>query len=76
MTESDFVKAFNDPVTGKNFGQQFIAQNKPDVLFQVAGKTGNGILEAACEAGILGVGVDVDQALSYPNRRQVHGNER
>ena len=67
VTESDFTKAFNDPVTGKNFGQQFIAQNKPDVLFQVAGKTGNGILDAACEAGILGVGVDVDQALSYPN---------
>ena len=67
VTESDFTKAFNDPVTGKNFGKQFIDQNKVDVLFQVAGKTGNGILDAACEAGILGVGVDVDQALSYPN---------
>ncbi len=67
ITKSDFVKAFNDPVTGKNFGQQFIQQNKPDVLFQVAGKTGNGILDAACDANILGIGVDVDQALSYPN---------
>ena len=38
-----------------------------DVLFQVAGKTGNGILDSACDAGIYGVGVDVDQALSYPN---------
>jgi basic membrane protein A len=63
----DFNKAFNDPVAGKNFGQQFIKQNKPDVLFQVAGKTGNGVLDAACEAGIYGIGVDVDQALSYPN---------
>ena len=60
-------KAFNDPVTGTNFGQQFIGQNKPDVLFQVAGKTGNGILDAACSAGIYGIGVDVDQFLSYPN---------
>ena len=67
VTTSDFVKAFNDPVTGKNFGAQFITTNKPDVLFQVAGKTGNGILDAACEAGIIGIGVDVDQALSYPN---------
>ncbi|MFL5777691.1 MAG: BMP family protein, partial [Chloroflexota bacterium] len=67
VTESDFVKAFNDPVTGKSFGKQFIEQNKVDVLFQVAGKTGNGILDAACEANILGIGVDVDQALSYPN---------
>jgi len=60
-------KAFNDPVTGKSFGQQFIAQNKPDVLFQVAGKTGNGVIDAACAAGIYAVGVDVDQWLSYTN---------
>ncbi|HET7026774.1 MAG TPA: BMP family ABC transporter substrate-binding protein [Candidatus Limnocylindrales bacterium] len=67
ITTSDFKKAFADPVTGKNFAKQFISQNKPDVLFQVAGLTGNGILDAACEAGIYGVGVDVDQFLSYPN---------
>ena len=68
VTESDFVKAFNDPVTGKSFGEQFLQQNPDvDVLFQVAGKTGNGILDAACEADIWGIGVDVDQALSYPN---------
>ncbi len=65
---SDFSNAaFNDPVGGKKFGQSFITTNKPDVLFQVAGKTGNGILDAACDASIYGVGVDVDQALSYPN---------
>jgi basic membrane protein A len=68
VTESDFVKAFNDPVTGKSFGAQFLQQNPDvDVLFQVAGKTGNGVLDAACDAGIYGIGVDVDQALSYPN---------
>lgn len=68
VTDSDFVKAFNDPVTGKSFGEQFLQQNPDvDVLFQVAGKTGNGILDAACEADIWGIGVDVDQALSYPN---------
>jgi basic membrane protein A len=59
--------AFNDPVGGKKFGQSFITTNKVDVLFQVAGKTGNGILDAACDANIYGVGVDVDQAVSYPN---------
>ena len=68
VTTSDFVKAFNDPVTGKSFGAQFLQQNpNVDVLFQVAGKTGNGVLDAACDAGIWGIGVDVDQALSYPN---------
>jgi basic membrane protein A and related proteins len=60
-------KAFNDPVTGTSFGQQFIQQNHPDVLFQVAGKTGNGILDAACSANLYGIGVDVDQFLSYTN---------
>ena len=68
VTESDFVKAFYDPDGGKLFGQQFLAQNpNVDVLFQVAGNTGNGMLDAACDADIYGIGVDVDQALSYPN---------
>ena len=67
VTTSDFTKAFGDPVTGKAFAQQFIQQNKPDVLFQVAGLTGNGMIDAACAAGIWAVGVDVDQYLSYPN---------
>jgi len=57
-----------DPDGGKLFGQQFLAQNpNVDVLFQVAGNTGNGMLDAACDADIYGIGVDVDQALSYPN---------
>lgn len=60
-------KAFGDPVYGKQYATSFIAQNKPDVIFQVAGSTGNGILDAACAAGIYGIGVDVDQYLSYPN---------
>ncbi|HEX8941404.1 MAG TPA: BMP family ABC transporter substrate-binding protein [Candidatus Limnocylindrales bacterium] len=67
VTHDFSAAAFNDPVGGKNFGQSFISTNKPDVLFQVAGKTGNGVLDAACAAGIWGVGVDVDQYQSYPN---------
>ena len=67
VTNDFSKKAFDDPVTGKSFGQQFISQNKPDVVFQVAGKTGNGIIDAACEANIYAIGVDVDQFLSYPN---------
>ena len=59
--------AFGDPVGGKSFAQAFIKANKPDVLFAVAGATGNGALDAACAAGIYAVGVDVDQYQSYPN---------
>ncbi len=64
VSTSDFGVAFNDPGTGKTFADQFIQTNSPDVLFQVAGKTGNGILESACAANIHGIGVDVDQWLS------------
>jgi len=63
----DLTKAYGDPVWGKTFAKQFIAQKHPDVVFQVAGNTGNGALDAACDAGIWGIGVDVDQYLSYPN---------
>jgi basic membrane lipoprotein Med (substrate-binding protein (PBP1-ABC) superfamily) len=68
VTDSDFVKAFADQAGGKTFTQQFIKQNAGiDVVFQVAGLTGNGVIDAACEAGISAVGVDVDQYLSYPD---------
>ncbi len=61
VTNDFSAAAFNDPAGGKAFASTFISTNKPDVLFQVAGKTGNGVLEAACKAGIYGIGVDVDQ---------------
>jgi len=62
----DPSKGFNDPATGKAIAQQFIAQGA-DVLFQIAGLTGQGVLEAVCDAGIYGIGVDVDQAETLPN---------
>ncbi len=72
---NDFSKAaFQDQAGGKTYATNFLAQNKKvDVLFQVAGLTGNGILDAACakvdSAGaplVYGIGVDVDQFISYP----------
>ena len=63
---SDFPKGFFDQAGGKTFGDQFIAQNAGiDVIFQVAGNTGNGVIDAACAAGINAIGVDVDQYQSY-----------
>jgi basic membrane protein A len=64
VTHDFSAAAFNDPAGGKNFAETFIKANKVDVLFQVAGKTGNGVLEAACDNNIYGIGVDVDQWLS------------
>ena len=77
VSDSDFRLGFNDQAAGKTFGQQFITQNAGiDVLFQVAGLTGNGVLDAACEAGINAIGVDVDQYLSYPALAGVHRDQR
>jgi basic membrane protein A len=65
-TNPDPALGFNDPATGKAIAQQFIGQDA-DVLFQIAGLTGQGVLEAACDAGIYGIGVDVDQVETLPN---------
>jgi basic membrane protein A len=68
---NDLAVAFNDPTTGKQFSDQFLQQNTDvDVMFQVAGKTGNGVLESVEAAGIYGIGVDVDQWQSTHNQAE------
>ena len=68
VTNDFSAAAFQDQAGGKLFAEGFLKTNKNvDVLFQVAGLTGNGVLDAACDAKILGIGVDVDQYRSYPN---------
>lgn len=68
----DLTKAFNDPAGGKAFTEQLLSLNPDvDVIFQAAGKTGNGVLQAACDAkaanpDVWAIGVDVDQWLSTP----------
>lgn len=71
VSEAPDAAAFNDPAGGKAFAEQLLQQEPDiDVLFQVAGKTGNGVLEAACDAGIWGIGVDVDQYQSLPSAQE------
>jgi basic membrane protein A len=65
QVDPDPQKGFNDPAKGKTIAQTFIG-DKADVVFQIAGLTGQGALEAACAANVYGIGVDVDQALSIP----------
>jgi basic membrane protein A len=60
-----YIPNFNDPATGKQAGQQQIAQGA-DVIFGVGGNTGNGGLLAAKEKGLMAIGVDVDQYFTYP----------
>ena len=66
-TDPDPAKGFNDQSKGKTIANQFMDQGA-DVLFQIAGLTGQGVLEAVCaKGGVYGIGVDVDQAVSLPN---------
>ena len=67
VTNDFSAAAFQDQAGGKLFAEGFLAKNKNvDVLFQVAGLTGNGLIDAACAAKINAIGVDVDQHTSYP----------
>jgi basic membrane protein A len=66
-TDPNPAVGFNDPAKGKTIAGQFIGQGA-DVIFQIAGLTGQGALEAVCaKDGVWGIGVDVDQAVSLPN---------
>lgn len=60
VTLNEYVPDFNDPVKGLEIGNEFISQGA-DVIFGVGGNTGNAGLKAACEAGAMGIGIDVDQ---------------
>jgi basic membrane protein A len=60
-----YIPSFTDPAKGKEVGQSMISQGC-DVVFGVGGNTGNGGLLAAKEKGLMAIGVDVDQYLTYP----------
>jgi basic membrane protein A len=60
-----YIPSFTDPAKGKETAQSMIDQGC-DVVFGVGGNTGNGGLLAAKEKGLMAIGVDVDQYLTYP----------
>jgi basic membrane protein A len=62
---TDITTAFNDPARGKAIAETMIGDGA-DIIFQVAGLTGQGAIEAACDADLYGIGVDVDQYFSLP----------
>lgn len=60
-----YIPSFVDTPKGKETGLSMIGQGC-DVVFGVGGNTGNGGLLAAKEKGLMAIGVDVDQYLTYP----------
>jgi len=63
-----YANSFADPATGKEIAKAQFGQGA-SIVFQVAGATGQGVIEAAAEAGRYAIGVDSDQALIYEASR-------
>lgn len=57
---AQYANNFADPAKGKSITNQMIS-NGVDIVFHAAGDTGNGVIEAAKEAGKKAIGVDRDQ---------------
>ncbi len=57
--------AWNDPVKGAELTKAQVAEGA-DVVYHAAGGTGVGVLQAAADAGILGIGVDANQNHLHP----------
>lgn len=58
-------EAFNDPARGKEISLQQINQGA-DIIYHAAGNTGSGLFDAAQQENIFAIGVDQDQAKSFP----------
>ncbi len=58
-------EAFNDPVKATEVAKSQLDQGV-DVIFQVAGGAGAGVLQAAADAGKFGIGVDSNQNYLHP----------
>ena len=55
------ANSFADSATGKSMANAEIT-NGADIVFQAAGATGLGVIEACQEAGVYAIGVDSDQS--------------
>ena len=64
MTGND-PSAWNDPIKGGELTKAQIAAGA-DIVYHAAGGTGVGVLQAAADAGILGIGVDSNQNHLHP----------
>ncbi|RMH46540.1 MAG: BMP family ABC transporter substrate-binding protein [Alphaproteobacteria bacterium] len=61
----DTGAAWNDPAKGAEIARSQIDRGA-DVIYHAAGGTGVGVLQAAAEAGVLGIGVDSNQNGLHP----------
>jgi basic membrane protein A len=60
---NQYSQDFVDQAKCKEIALDQIAQGS-DVVFQVAGQCGLGVLDAACQEGVFAIGVDADQSFA------------
>lgn len=64
--DTRYVGNYIDPAKGKELGESMINDNNCDIVWGVAGNSGNGAAEAAQETGkAYFIGVDSDQELTF-----------
>ncbi len=61
-----YTGKFDDPAGGKTTALTMIGQGA-DIVFHVAGGTGNGVIDAAKEKKVYAIGVDADQNYLAPD---------
>lgn len=64
VIQSQYANAFSDPAAGKEIAKSQFGEGA-GLIFHAAGATGQGVTEAAMEAGRYAIGVDMDQYLLY-----------
>ena len=64
--ETQYALSFEDPAKGKECALALYSGGC-DIVYQVAGKTGEGVFEAAAQTGNLAIGVDGDQKYINPD---------
>lgn len=62
----NYTGKFDDPVSGKQAALNQIAQGA-DIIFQVAGACGNGVIAAAKDKKVYAIGVDANQNYLAPD---------
>lgn len=67
----NYVGAWNDPDTAKTQAMTQYNDAGADVIFACAGGSGNGVHNAAAEAGKFVIGVDSDQSILYEDDKAI-----
>lgn len=75
QTVRSYVGDFSDPVTAKEQALALFEQGA-DILYQVAGRSGEGVLQAASETGNFAIGVDSNQDHLFPGTILVSAMKR